>query len=185
MFSHRFIPVILLGILFLAACSAGLPAPLIPSTAPVSPLPTTETAGAPATQASPLATPTAIARSTEVPPSAGKASVTGRLIDAKAGEPMGNQALSLPSVVCPAGATEENVREQCVYMVDAAFDPSALTDQEGRFVFRDIDPGRYVLLVGNPEVRYTVLADAARKPLIWKVEADEITELGDLAVELP
>ncbi|MGE5603346.1 MAG: hypothetical protein ACM30E_09860 [Nitrososphaerales archaeon] len=190
MLSNRFMPAIFFGILILvlAGCSAGLPAPLVPPIPAVSPLPATEPTSMPPAQTSPLATPTAAAAAlaTVAPPSAGKASVAGRLIDFKTGKPMVSQSLSLPSVVCPTGVTKENVREQCVYMIDTAFDPSVLTDQEGRFVFRDIASGRYVLLVGNPETsRYTVLADESKKPFIWEVEADKVTELGDLVVELP
>jgi len=133
---------------------------------------------------SPLATPTAAVHTAVITPSPGKASVAGRLIDFNTGQPMVNQNLSLPSVTCPLGVTEENKREQCVYVIDEAFDPSVLTDGDGRFVFRDIAAGEYVLLVGNRTTKYTVLANESNQPIIWKVEADKVNELGDLVVDL-
>ncbi len=189
---HRFAPAVALGILILllAACSGGSPTPSIPPTAAVSPLATPVTATAqaepsPAALDSPLAPPTPGVMATVAPPSAGKAAVAGRLIDVKSSQPMVNQPVSLPTIVCPEGVTEENKRDQCVYVVDEAFDPSAMTDADGRFVFRDVRPGEYVMLVGSPTTRSTVLADDFNQPLIWKTEADKVLELGDLAVELP
>jgi hypothetical protein len=116
---------------------------------------------------------------------AGKSSVVGRLIDVKSGQPMANQNLSLPSVICPPGVAEKDKREQCVYAVDDAFDPSAITNQDGSFVFRDIPAGDYVMLIGNPATKYTVLANESKQPLIWSAKADQVLNAGDLAVDLP
>lgn len=177
---------ILLGLLILglAACG-GTRAPTAPATAPVSPLPaaTALPAASPGTD-SPLAAPTIAARATIQAPAAGKGAVGGRLIDFGSGQPLANQNLSLPAIVCPAGVAEENKREECVYAIDDAFDPSTLTDQQGRFVFKDVAPGDYVLLVGNRMTKSTVLADDAGRPLMWKVEADKVLQLGDLVVDL-
>ncbi len=187
---HRITSAAVLGILILAlaACS-GTRVPVVPATVPVSPLPVKP---APSVQPeatslsaeSPLATPPAAVEVAAPTPGAGKGGVAGRLIDYKTGQPMANQNLSLPSIVCPPGVAEENKREECVYAIDDAFDPSTLTDQQGRFVFNDVTPGDYVLLVGNRMTKSTVLADDASRPLMWKVAADEVLKLGDLLVDL-
>jgi hypothetical protein len=91
----------------------------------------------------------------------------------------------LPTVICPEGVAEEDKNSQCVYAVDEAFDPSALTDSEGRFAFRDIAPGDYVLLVGNPATKYIVLTGETGLALVWTAEADKVLTIGDLLVELP
>lgn len=191
-FLYRLTAAALAGVLLLvlAGCAPTLPAPLVPPTPIVSPLPAESSATAqpestPSALESPLAAPTAAARPVAATPNAGKASVVGRLIDFKTSRPMANQNLSLPAIVCPDGVAEENKRDECVYVVDEAFDPSALTDEQGWFVFKDITAGEYVILVGNPTTRSVVLTDDFNQPLIWKAEADKVLELGDLVVELP
>lgn len=152
-------------VLLLAACtSEGL---LIPVT--------------PLTQQSPLATPPVMVTSEP-----GATSISGRLIRFDTGESVANQSLSLHSLLCPPDVTtEEDKREQCVYMIDEAFDPSTLTDEQGRFEFRNIEGGDYVIMVGNWMTEYVVLANDFNQPLIWKVEPDQQLELGDLVVDLP
>jgi hypothetical protein len=135
------------------------------------------------TPQSPLATSSAAA-SVVPTPQAGKGSLTGRLIRFNTGQPMINQNLSLPAVLCPPGVLEKDKREQCVYVMDDAFDPSTLSDGEGRFIFRDVAAGEYVLMIGNRMTKYTILANEFNQPLIWKVEAGKVLELGDLVVDL-
>jgi hypothetical protein len=171
-------------VLILAACS-GIPTPL-PPTLPVSPLASpTGAAGAPAPQESPLATATQAASALEVTPSPGRSAMTGRLVDVRTGRPITNQNLSLPTVICPEGVAEEDKQNQCVYAVDEAFDPSTLSDEDGRFAFLDITPGDYVLIVGNPATKYTLLSDETNQALVWTAEADKVLAIGDLLVELP
>lgn len=182
MFPQRFALAGLAGVLllFLAGCAA---VPPVPPTAPVSPQPTLSGVTTPAPQESPLATPTAAPMSVEVTPAAGKGALTGRLINLTTNAPMPKQSLSLPSVICPADVAEEDKRDKCVYGVDEAFDPSTLTDDNGYFVFNDLTPGEYVMLVGNPATKYTILSDDAKLPLVWRAEADKIVALGDLVVD--
>lgn len=137
---------------------------------------TAQPQGTLSTQISPLATPVVTA--------AGKGTLAGRLIQFGSNKPLVNQNLSLPAIVCPPNVAEKDKREQCIYIIDDAFDPSVLTDGEGRFVFQNITAGEYVLLVGNRMTRHTILTDELNQPLIWKVEADKVIDLGDLAVEL-
>ncbi|MCU0507120.1 MAG: hypothetical protein MUC34_01755 [Anaerolineae bacterium] len=179
---QRFALAALLGILILAlaACNPGLTVPPAP-TLPVSPLPTqaplpTAAANTPGVLESPLPVP--------VTPDAGTASATGRLINASTSEPLTNQSLSLGAIICPPDVAEEDKRDLCVYAIDAAFDPSTLTDNAGRFTFASIKAGEYVMVVGNPEAKHTILANSANQPLIWKVEADKVTDFGDLEVDL-
>lgn len=97
---------------------------------------------------------------------------------------MVNQNLSLPAILCPPGVADKDKREQCVYVIDEAFDPSVLSDGKGRFVFQNIAAGEYVMLVGNRITQYTILTNEVNQPIIWKAEADKVLELGDLVVDL-
>lgn len=180
---RQLVRAILLGMLTLlfVACAPGVVVPTAAPTLPVSPLPTmapasTPTDGTPAVFDSPLPTPAT--------PAAGKGVVTGRLIDVATSQGMSNQSLSLASVICPPDVAEEEKRERCVYAVDVAFDPSALTDNSGRFTLPEVTPGDYVVIVGNPEAKHTVLVNTANQPLIWAVTENQVTDLGDLVVDL-
>lgn len=189
MFSRRFVLAVLLGgVVLLAACTAGLPAPLLQPTLPVSPLPTPMADGNPQSTAtesvSPQPGPTAGAGALLMTPAADMAAITGRLIDVKTSRPMGNVPVSLPSVICPPGVADQDKHEQCVSAIDEAFDPSVMTNANGEFVFRDIQAGDYVMLVGNPGTTYIILSDEANRALIWSAKPNQVLNLGDLVVEV-
>jgi hypothetical protein len=116
-------------------------------------------------------------------PNVGKSSVAGRLIDLATGEPIRNQNLSLPAVLCAPGVAEEDKRQECFYMIDEAFDPSALTDDDGNFIFRDIPAGEYVMLIGSLMTENVILLDELGRPIIWEATPDMVVELGDIVVE--
>lgn len=160
----------------LAACGGASadPAPTIQVVEPTPPIQIDSPLIAPL---SPLAT-TDLAQ-----PTPGKASITGRLIDLTTGAPLRDQNLSLPAVLCAPGVAEEDKREQCFYMVDEAFDPSALTDDNGNFVFRDIEAGEYVMLVGSLMTENVILKDELNRPIIWEAITDTVVALGDIVVE--
>ncbi len=132
---------------------------------------------------SPLPKPTAEKQAVATP-STGKATITGRLIHYITGQPMASQNLSLPAIVCPPGVAEAEKRQQCVYVIDEAFDPSTLSDNAGFFVFQDVPAGEYILMIGNRTTKYTILTNDFNEPLIWKAEDGKVLELGDLVVDL-
>ena len=191
MFLYRFtyVFVALILTLFVAACGGeSTPAPVdtaTPAAATASATPATPAEPTQSSQpASPLSAPVSpLAAPAFDAPSAGKAAIAGRLIDIKTGLMMADQNLSLPAVLCAPGVAEADKREQCFYMIDEAFDPSTLTDGEGRFIFQDIPAGEYVLMVGNLMTEYTVLTDELNQPLIWKADANNVLDVGDIVVD--
>ncbi|MFN3331470.1 MAG: hypothetical protein ACK47M_03015 [Caldilinea sp.] len=161
----------------LVACGGGSSAEPTPTTQLVEPTPATQPVSPLTAPISPLAAPDAAL------PEAGKAAITGRLIDLATGAPLRDQNLSLPAVLCAPGVAEEDKREQCFYMVDEAFDPSALTDDEGNFIFQNIQAGEYVMLVGSLMTENVILKDELNRPIIWKAITDTVVALGDIVVE--
>lgn len=161
----------------LAACGGGSTIEPTSTTQVVESSPTVQPASPLTAPLSPLAAPDA------AQPTPGKASITGRLIDLATGAPLRDQNLSLPAVLCAPGVAEEDKREQCFYMVDEAFDPSALTDDDGNFVFRDIEAGEYVMLVGSLMTENVILKDELNRPIIWEAITDTVVALGDIVVE--
>ena len=170
--------------LFVAACNGDSPAAPVENVTPAAQEATpTEPAEQPESPLLPPCQQRRIAvRVAE--PAADKTVITGRLINSETSSAMANQNLSLPAVLCAPGVAEADKREQCFYMIDEAFDPSTLTDGDGRFVFQDIPAGEYVLMVGNLMTEYTVLTDELNRPLIWKGEAGQTLDAGDLVVDL-
>ena len=170
--------------LFVAACNGDSPAAPVENVTPAAQEATpTEPAVQPASPLSAPVSPLAVP-AVPVAPAANKTVITGRLINIETSSPMANQNLSLPAVLCAPGVAEADKREQCFYMIDEAFDPSTLTYSDGRFVFQDIPAGEYVLMVGNLMTEYTVLTDELNQPLIWKGEANQTLDVGDLVVDL-
>lgn len=181
MASHRIFTVFLIIVLaaMVAACNGDGGTPAAAQPTPAEPAAGAQPASPLLAPQSPLPVP-AVA----VTPESGKAAISGRLISLSTSEPMVNQNLSLPAMLCAPGVAEADKREQCFYMIDEAFDPSALTDGDGRFVFQNIPAGEYVMLVGNLMTEYTILSDELDRPMIWKADANQVLELGDLLVDL-
>lgn len=113
-----------------------------------------------------------------VEPSADKSMATGRVIDEESGEPIGGITIKLAEVYREGG--------EGAYVLDTAFSPSTITDEEGGFVFADIEPGEYVIVVGDIYESYQVIADdSSQKAAIWEAQANQVMEIGELAVTLP
>lgn len=72
--------------------------------------------------------------------------------------------------------------DQGAYVLDNANSPGAYTDDNGFFVIPDISPGEYVLVIGDPMVSYTIVADKNGLAKVWSAEKDKISDLGTVQV---
>jgi len=111
------------------------------------------------------------------PPSEGLASVTGQVIHKETQEPFVDTIVRLAEVV----RTEEG---EDVFVLDQAFSPGAKTDETGIFVFEDVDPMEYVIVVGDVTGIYEIIPDDDGKPKVFTATPDEILEVGSLMVKL-
>lgn len=114
------------------------------------------------------------------PPEQGRATVVGRLISIETGEPLVNTVVRLAEVYY---ADENHSPESGVYVLDNAFSPSATTDENGFFVFTNVEPRDYVIIVGDIYVKYAVISHPDGTPKVWTVSPDQITNLGEIQVE--
>jgi len=109
-------------------------------------------------------------------PEASKATVIGRVLDEKSGEPLADTIIRLALVVRQGG--------EGAYVLDVAFSPDALTDKDGYFIIENLDPQECVIIVGDVYSTYKVITGEDQKPKPWKVEAGKILDVGTLKVSL-
>lgn len=60
-------------------------------------------------------------------------------------------------------------------------DPKGIQDQSGKFIFQDIKPGKYSIVVWTP-MSQTLVSDADGNTLFVTVEAGKVTDLGNVFV---
>jgi hypothetical protein len=111
-------------------------------------------------------------------PQAGKAAVTGRILSVSTGKPFVEEYVFLAGV-------SYNDKGEGAYFLDTSRSPGTKSDQEGYFQINNLNPGDYVLTVGDPMGHSMVLTDkTSGAPKIWKLQGDKVMDLGDLRFEL-
>jgi len=108
--------------------------------------------------------------------------VVGRLVSNTTDVPLNHEIVRLGEVECPEEVLPENKRTECVWMLSNAFSPSTFTDENGFFVFNDVDPRDYVVIVGDMMNKNTKLADE-NGPFMWSAVGNEITDIGEYHIE--
>jgi hypothetical protein len=107
-------------------------------------------------------------------PLPGKATVVGQVIELKSGDPLGDVVVRLAEVV-------RKGEGEGVFLLNHYSSPGARTDEKGYFVFPDITPGEYVVVVGEGENinDYDIIEDGnTGKAKVWNATADEISDWG-------
>lgn len=111
-------------------------------------------------------------------PSVDRSSVTGHIVFKETGAPL----INVPIVLAQIYRNEQN---DGAFVYDSASSPYALTDVNGRFIFTDIEPGEFILVVGNIEVnRYELLTEPDGSSRILSLPSGEILDLDVIEVEL-
>lgn len=109
-------------------------------------------------------------------PASGKANVTGRIISINTGEPYSDATVRLAEVY-------RNELGEGAYALDAALSPQTNTDDQGYFIFTDVDAREYVLLIGDPMTRYLIITDDSGKTQVFDCPADKVTDLGEFRID--
>jgi hypothetical protein len=107
-------------------------------------------------------------------PESGKATVAGRLFSST------NKKALTGTVVRLAEVYRQN--GEGAFLLDAAASPGTVTDQEGYFVFPNVDAKEYVLVVGDPMISYVIVSGSDGQAKVWKTESNKITNVGDIYV---
>lgn len=110
-------------------------------------------------------------------PEAGKATLMGRMVSASTGEPIPNTGVRLAEIYDANG--------EDVYVLDIARSPGTFTDDGGYFIFANIPANSYVMFLTDDEMINAAITEAPDVAKAWKVEPDQILDLGSVSVEWP
>jgi hypothetical protein len=108
-------------------------------------------------------------------PLTGKAVVTGKVIST-----ISNQPLKTSVWLAEVHGEGDNG----VYVLNATSSPGIYADETGIFIFTNIEPLKYVIVVGEPEGQNEVITDGSGKPRVWNITANQIFDVGELKVAL-
>jgi hypothetical protein len=148
------------------------------------------TTESPLSTASPLATPTSVPTPTSSPdestmsipaPAPGKGTITGRFVDYQSGEP-GPETVVYLGELSPV---ELEGDETHIVSMNPDSSPSTGTDKDGYFVFQDVEPGTYAMVMWTPGNSWVVSDPDTKLDILVTVEADQITDLGEVETDLP
>jgi hypothetical protein len=105
----------------------------------------------------------------------GKATITGKIFSTTS-----NQFL----VKAVWLAEVHRQGDQAIYVLNAVSSPGIYSDENGTFIFNNVDPHEYVIIIGDPEGQNQVVNDETGKPKVWNFTAGQIFDIGELKVTL-
>lgn len=109
-------------------------------------------------------------------PQAGKTTIIGKVTSKTDGKPVSNVAVRLADVY--------HQGEEGAYVLDGAFSPGDITDEQGDFAIQNVDAKEYVIVVGDVYAKYEVIPDSSGRARVWKTESGNVLDVGDLQVNL-
>lgn len=111
---------------------------------------------------------------------AGTGAIVGRLLSKATGQPLNQAIVRLADVVCPS--TVKDKHKECISALDTAQSPGTFTDANGYFVFANLEPHDYVVMMSNMMNELTKLKDESG-PIIWTVTADKVLNIGEFKLD--
>ena len=182
--TRSWILVVAIALLPLFAACAKRPVEETPSVSPLeSPLQPASSIPTPPAATSPA---TELVAAVDVPtPESGKGTAVGTIYDESRGEPYAGQFIYLAKVI-ELGSQEGDDPPVLFAELDVRSDPFDQTDEQGRFVVENVEPGLYALAVRLPNLRETLLYDAETEAnLSVEIVPDEISDIGTVRVMGP
>ena len=111
-----------------------------------------------------------------VSPQKGMATVIGRVVSEGDNKPITDTIVRMAEVVRQGG--------EGAYVLDIAQSPGTRSDQNGYFIFENVNPQEYVIIIGDVYDVYKVVSGDDQKPIAWATAADQILDVGTLSVDL-
>lgn len=110
-------------------------------------------------------------------PEIGKSNLTGYLVDDQ-GIPLKNTTIRLAEVYRQSENSENGA-----YLLDTAFSPGTVSDENGFFFFQNIEPKEYVIVIGDVENNnYEIISQQNGLPKVWVVIANQVIDIGTIKV---
>ena len=113
----------------------------------------------------------------KVPPD--KSAMIGSVISKVTGEPLALYGVRLAKVFWFEGT------DQGAYVLDGGSSPGDDTDENGVFIFNDLEPADYVIIVGDVIGYNDVVTDSDGKARVFKTEPGQVLKIEPLYVNLP
>ena len=116
--------------------------------------------------------------STAVSP--GKSSIVGQAVSiaSSSPQPLPDTAVRLAIVFWNEDETDG------AFIIDEASSPTVFTDELGGFVFTDLEPQDYVIVIGELYGQNVILSESDGAAKIFSTTADEVLNVGVLQVNL-
>lgn len=117
----------------------------------------------------------------DIKPAPGKAVVMGQIISSITGQPVAYTPVRMAEIFYAEGANRDP--NQAAWALDNAQSPFAYSNENGFFVFQDVEPVDFVIFVGDILDRYNVETNEKELPIRHEAPADVVTDLGPIQVE--
>ncbi len=110
-------------------------------------------------------------------PEATKTVITGQLVNKASSIPYTNTLVRLAEVY-------RNEQGEGAFALDQSYSPGTYTDENGYFVFSNLTPGEFVMVIGDPTVNYLIITDeTTNQAKIYKGDPGQILDIGTLSIE--
>jgi len=104
-------------------------------------------------------------------PEVNKAVIYGKLLSEDK-TPMSNTIVRLAKVY-----RTENEDENGTFILDEANSPSTISEEDGDYYFTNIEPGEYVLFIGQLHNDYMIVSDSEQNPKVYEVGEGEMLRI--------
>lgn len=109
------------------------------------------------------------------PPTVGRVTIYGEALSKSENAPLVGVSIWLAKIF------EE---QEDFFLLDTLNSPNTITDTDGFFLLENVLPGKYVVVVGDPEIYYEIITDESGKAKVWEFTSDELIDLGILRVSV-
>ena len=104
-------------------------------------------------------------------PDAGKAAIHGKVL-ADDESPLTDVVVRLAKVY-----RSETNEDNGTFILDEANSPSTISGEDGEYTFMNIEPGEYVLFIGQLHTEYMVVSDMEQNPKVYEVGEGEVLRI--------
>lgn len=108
-----------------------------------------------------------------------KSAVVGRVVRIS-----GNQRKALRNTSILFAKTQWNEQKnEGIFVLDTANSPGTLTRSDGSFMINNIEPGTYVIIVGDAIGVHTVISEPDGRAKVYTIEPNQILDIGIIEVD--
>ncbi len=107
-----------------------------------------------------------------------KATIKGRLLHGQSGEPLVGEGIQLAQIYWDSQGEEGTGS----FLLNTAQSPFASSDEQGYFVFSNVEPAYYVIVIGDVVMNHMVVTNEDGSNKVWHAEPGSLLEAGEIEV---